>query len=184
MPKWISVEEAAAKYGINKEVIWLWADMKRFPMSYEKGITTVDEESLIGFLHQNKDRATAEYIDTLEDLCIGKTKICILYAEIIGYQDKELLNQREQIARMKEIQIVMKRQNNRIRDCEKFFAKYEKWCSLNHTTIPLSILLIRYNNKLAVRHNLLHIRCPHVWLSQLPPIPVHLLRSCLLRNKC
>ena len=87
MPKWISVEEAAAKYGINKEVIWLWADMKRFPMSYEKGITTVDEESLIGFLHQNKDRATAEYIDTLE---------------------------------------VMKRQNNRIRDCEKFFAKYEK----------------------------------------------------------
>ena len=36
MPKWISVEEAAAKYGINKEVIWLWADMKRFPMSYEK----------------------------------------------------------------------------------------------------------------------------------------------------
>ena len=81
MPKWISVEEAAAKYGINKEVIWLWADMKRFPMSYEKGITTVDEESLIGFLHQNKDRATAEYIDTLEDLCIGKTKICILYAD-------------------------------------------------------------------------------------------------------
>jgi hypothetical protein len=64
MPKWISVEEAAAKYGINKEVIWLWADMKRFPMSYEKGITTVDEESLIGFLHQNKDRVTAEYIDT------------------------------------------------------------------------------------------------------------------------
>ena len=62
MPKWISVEEAAAKYGINKEVIWLWADMKRFPMSYEKGITTVDEESLIGFLHQNKDRVTAEYI--------------------------------------------------------------------------------------------------------------------------
>lgn len=72
MPKWISVEEAAAKYGINKEVIWLWADMKRFPMSYEKGITTVDEESLIGFLHQNKDRVTAEYIDTLEDLCIEK----------------------------------------------------------------------------------------------------------------
>ena len=75
MSEWISVEEAAAKYGINKEVIWLWADMKRFPMSYEKGITTVDEESLIGFLHQNKDRATAEYIDTLEDLCIEKANI-------------------------------------------------------------------------------------------------------------
>ena len=117
MPKWISVEEAAVKYGINKEVIWLWADMKRFPMSYEKGITTVDEESLIGFLHQNKDRVTAEYIDTLEDLCIGKANGC---------QDKELLYQREQIARMKEIQTAMKRQNSRLRDCEKVFTKYEE----------------------------------------------------------
>lgn len=126
MPKWISVEEAAVKYGINKEVIWLWAEMKRFPMSYEGAITAIDEESLKGFLHQNKDRITAEYIDTLEELCIGKTKICLLYAEIIGCQDKELLNQREQIARMKEIQTVIKRQNSRLRDCEKVFAKYEE----------------------------------------------------------
>lgn len=37
----------------------------------------------------------AEYIDTLEELCIQKTKICLLYAEIIGAQDKELLLQRE-----------------------------------------------------------------------------------------
>lgn len=126
MSKWISVEEAAVKYGINKEAIWLWAEMKRFPMLYEKGITTVDEESFEGFLNQNKDRITAEYIDTLEELCIGKTKICLLYAEIIGCQDKELLNQREQIARMKEIQTVIKRQNSRLRDCEKMFAKYEE----------------------------------------------------------
>ena len=98
MPKWISVEEAAAKYGINKEVIWLWAEMKRFPMSYEKGITTVDEESLIGFLHQNKDRITAEYIDTLEELCIEKANICNLYVKIIGCQDKELLCQRDKLS--------------------------------------------------------------------------------------
>ena len=119
MPKWISVEEAAAKYGINKEVIWLWAEMKRFPMSYEKGITTVDEESLIGFLHQNKDRITAEYIDTLEELCIEKANICNLYVKIIGCQ-------REQIVRMKEIQTAMKRQNSRLRDCEKVFTEYEE----------------------------------------------------------
>lgn len=126
MPKWISVEEAAAKYGINKEVIWLWAEMKRFPMSYEKGITTVDEESLIGFLHQNKDRITAEYIDTLEELCIEKANICNLYVKIIGCQDKELLCQREQIVRMKEIQTAMKRQNSRLWDCEKVFTEYEE----------------------------------------------------------
>lgn len=126
MPKWISVEEAAAKYGINKEVIWLWAEMKRFPMSYEKGTTVVDEESVEGFLYQNKDRITAEYIDTLEELCIEKANICNLYAEIIGCQDKELLCQREQIARINEILSAMERQDARLRDCKKVFTKYEK----------------------------------------------------------
>ena len=126
MPKWISVEEAAAKYGINTEGTMLFAEKIRFPMSYEKGITTVDEESLIGFLHQNKDRITAEYIDTLEELCIEKANICNLYVKIIGCQDKELLCQREQIVRMKEIQTAMKRQNSRLRDCEKVFTEYEE----------------------------------------------------------
>jgi hypothetical protein len=126
MSKWISVEEAAAKYGINKEVIWLWAEMKRFPMSYEKGITVVDEESVEGFLFQNKDRITAEYIDTLEELCIEKANICNLYAEIIGCQDKELLCQREQIARISEILSAMERQDVRLRDCKKVLTKYEQ----------------------------------------------------------
>ena len=109
MPKWISVEEAAAKVWNQQEVLCYGRD-ERFPMSYEKGITTVDEESLIGFLHQNKDRITAEYIDTLEELCIEKANICNLYAEIIGCQDKELLCQREQIARISEILLAMERQ--------------------------------------------------------------------------
>lgn len=126
MSKWISVEEAAVKYGINKEVIWLWAEMKRFPMSCEEGITVVDEESVEGFLYQNKDRITAEYIDTLEELCIEKANICNLYAEIIGCQDKELLCQREQIARISEILLAMERQNARLRDCKKVLTKYEQ----------------------------------------------------------
>ena len=50
----------------------------------------------------------------------------VLGPYVLNLLDENILNQREQIARMKEIQIVMKRQNNRIRDCEKFFAKYEK----------------------------------------------------------
>ena len=69
---------------------------------------------------------TAEYIDTLEDLCIEKANICNLYVKIIGCQDKELLCQREQIVRMKEIQTAMKRQNSRLRDCEKVFTEYEE----------------------------------------------------------
>ena len=39
-----------------------------------------------------------------------------LLAEIIGAQDKELLLQREKIARMNEIQIAMKRQGERMQD--------------------------------------------------------------------
>ena len=49
-----------------------------------------------------------------------------LLAEIIGAQDKELLLQRDKIARMNEIQIAMKRQGERMQDCAKVLTKYEK----------------------------------------------------------
>lgn len=126
MPKWISVEEAAAKYGINKEVIWLWADMKRFPMSYEKVSPLLMKKALSDSCIRIRIELQPSISTQLEDLCIEKANICNLYAEIIGCQDKELLYQREQIARMKEIQTAMKRQNSRLRDCEKVFTKYEE----------------------------------------------------------
>lgn len=71
-----------------------------------------------------KKGITSEYIDTLEELCIQKTRICDLYAEIIGAQDKELLRQREKIAKIDQIQAAMKMQNDRIVDCKKVFAEY------------------------------------------------------------
>ncbi len=126
MPKWISIEKAAFKYGINEEVIWLWIEMNRFPVAYTKEPPAVDEEGMDDFLRRGKDRVMAEYIDTLEELCMQKTKICLLYAEIIGAQDKELLLQREKIARMNEIQIAMRRQGERMQDCAKVLTKYEK----------------------------------------------------------
>lgn len=49
-----------------------------------------------------------------------------LLAEIIGAQDKEVLLQREKIARMNEIQIAMKGQGERMQDCAKVLTKYEK----------------------------------------------------------
>ena len=101
MPKWISIEKAAFKYGINEEVIWLWIEMNRFPVAYTKEPPAVDEEGMDDFLR-------------------------LLYAEIIGAQDKELLLQREKIARMNEIQIAMRRQGERMQDCAKVLMKYEK----------------------------------------------------------
>ena len=49
-----------------------------------------------------------------------------LLAEIIGAQDKEVLLQREKIARMNEIQIARRRQGERMQDCAKVLTKYEK----------------------------------------------------------
>lgn len=49
MPKWISIEKAAFKYGINEEVIWLWIEMNRFPVAYTKEPPAVDEEGMDDF---------------------------------------------------------------------------------------------------------------------------------------
>lgn len=124
MPKWISVEAAAAKYGFNKEVILLWAEMKRFSVGYGEPSPVIDERSFQEFLCRMKKGITSEYIDTLEELCMQKTRICDLYVEIIGDQDKELLRQREKIAKIDQIQAAMKMQNDRIKDCKKVFAEY------------------------------------------------------------
>lgn len=126
MAKWISIEKATIKYGINKEVIWLWAKTKRFSVSYAELVPTVDEESIRKFLYENQEIFISEYIDTLEELCIQKNRICDMYVEIIGSQEKELLQQREIIEKISKIQEAVKMQTIRIRDCEKVFAEYDK----------------------------------------------------------
>lgn len=126
MAKWISIEKAAIKYGINKEVIWLWAKTKRFSVSYAELVPTVDEESIRKFLYENQEIFISEYIDTLEELCIQKNRICDMYVEIIGAQEKELLQQRGIIEKISKIQEAVKMQTIRVRDCEKVFAEYDK----------------------------------------------------------
>ena len=49
MPKWISVEKAAAKYGFNKEVILLWAEMKRFSVGYGEPSLSLTKEVFRNF---------------------------------------------------------------------------------------------------------------------------------------
>lgn len=126
MAKWISIEKAAIKYGINKEVIWLWAKTKRFSVSYAELVPTVDEESIRKFLYENQEIFISEYVDTLEELCIQKNRICDMYVEIIGAQEKELLQQREIVEKIGKIQEAVKMQTIRVRDCEKVFAEYDK----------------------------------------------------------
>ena len=73
MPKWISVEKAVIKYHIEKEAILLWVEMGQFPMLYIDNVPNVDEECILELFRRSKAGITAEYIDTLEQLCIDKT---------------------------------------------------------------------------------------------------------------
>ena len=75
MPKWISVEKAVIKYHIEKEAILLWVEMGQFPMLYIDNVPNVDEECILELFRRSKAGITAEYIDTLEQLCIDKTML-------------------------------------------------------------------------------------------------------------
>lgn len=92
MAKWISIEKAAIKYGINKEVIWLWAKTKRFSVSYAELVPTVDEESIRKFLYENQEIFISEYIDTLEELCIQKNRICVCMSKSSGRKRRNYCN--------------------------------------------------------------------------------------------
>ena len=90
MPKWISVEKAVIKYHIEKEAILLWVEMGQFPMLYIDNVPNVDEECILELFRRSKAGITAEYIDTLEQLCIDKTMVCEKYAHIIQLKEKEI----------------------------------------------------------------------------------------------
>lgn len=115
MPKWISVEKAVIKYHIEKEAILLWVEMGQFPMLYINNVPNVDEECILELFRRSKAGITAEYIDTLEQLCIDKTMVCEKYAHIIQLKEKEIQLQKEINTLINEIQAAMKRQNERIR---------------------------------------------------------------------
>ena len=119
MPKWISVEKAVIKYHIEKEAILLWVEMGQFPMLYIDNVPNVDEECILELFRRSKAGITAEYIDTLEQLCIDKTMVCEKYAHIIQLKEKEIQLQKEINTSINEIQAAMKRQNERIRDLKK-----------------------------------------------------------------
>ena len=119
MPKWISVEKAVIKYHIEKEAILLWVEMGQFPMLYIDNVPNVDEECILELFRRSKAGITAEYIDTLEQLCIDKTMVCEKYAHIIQLKEKEIQLQKEIKTLINEIQAAMKRQNERIRDLKK-----------------------------------------------------------------
>ena len=50
MPKWISIDEAAHKYGVKEEDICLWAEMEAITASFTETTLIIDEKSLQRFI--------------------------------------------------------------------------------------------------------------------------------------
>lgn len=90
MSQWISIEEAADKYRIDEEYLWLWAEMKELDVTYTDEGAFMDDESVSQFIEQRKKRITLEYVNALEQLCIDKSKSCKLYISLLGLRDKQI----------------------------------------------------------------------------------------------
>ena len=91
MAQWISIEEAAAKYGFETEYIWVLIEMREITVDYERpGIDIISDDSVQEFMSRNERGATLMYIEKLERYCIDKSKLCSIYLSLLGKQDKEI----------------------------------------------------------------------------------------------
>lgn len=103
MPKWISINEAARKYGVEAEDIRIWAEMKEIAISSIENTFTVDNESIQEFLSQHQVTPTREYISSLFNLYSNQWKISELYLEIVNLQKKEIQRQEEEISQLNKL---------------------------------------------------------------------------------
>ena len=95
MAQWISIEEAAAKYGFETEYIWVLIEMREITVDYERpGIDIISDDSVQEFMSRNERGATLMYIEKLERYCIDKSKLCSIYLSLLG-KHSMLLNNRD-----------------------------------------------------------------------------------------
>ena len=79
MPKWISIDEAAHKYGVKEEDICLWAEMEAITAYFTETTLIIDEKSLQKFLCWHETLPTKDYIELQEqDLQCKKRRISVL----------------------------------------------------------------------------------------------------------
>lgn len=90
MKQWISIEEAACKYQIDEEYLWLWTEIRVIDVDYTREGTFIDDESLRQFIVKGEERMTSAYVERIEKLCIEKSKACRLYISLLGMQDRQI----------------------------------------------------------------------------------------------
>lgn len=88
MPKWISIDEAAHKYGVKEEDICLWAEMEAITAYFTETTLIIDEKSLQKFLCWHETLPTKDYIHTLEQLCNNNPKYAKFILKSLSYKSK------------------------------------------------------------------------------------------------
>ena len=115
MPKWISIDEAAHKYGVKEEDICLWAEMEAITAYFTETTLIIDEKSLQKFLCWHKTLPTKDYIHTLEQLCNNQSEVCKVYLEVIELQEQDLQCKKRRISVL-EKQYAMATEQNKLRE--------------------------------------------------------------------
>ena len=115
MPKWISIDEAAHKYGVKEEDICLWAEMEAITASFTETTLIIDEKSLQKFLCWHETLPIKDYIHTLEQLCNNQSEVCKVYLEVIELQEQDLQYKKRRISVL-EKQYAMATEQNKLRE--------------------------------------------------------------------
>ena len=130
MPKWISIDEAAHKYGVKEEDICLWAEMEAITAYFTETTLIIDEESLQKFLCWHEALPIKEYIQTLEQLCMNQAEICKLSLEVIELQKRDLQHKTKTIELLKKQQAAIieqyKLSQETIKKTTEILSKVEK----------------------------------------------------------
>ena len=129
MAQWISIEEAAAKYGFETEYIWVLIEMREITVDYERpGIDIISDDSVQEFMSRNERGATLMYIEKLERYCIDKSKLCSIYLSLLGKQDKEITMYKGAKFLYDALQGKWLKQCDRVRHLEKELALAQTAC--------------------------------------------------------
>ena len=114
MAQWISIEEAAAKYGFETEYIWVLIEIREITVDYQRAdIDIIDDESIQDFINRNKKGITLMYS---------------IYASLLGKQDKEITIYKGAKFLYDALQSKWLKQCDRMRHLEKELALEQTTC--------------------------------------------------------
>lgn len=93
--KWISLEEAAGKYNIERQIIYLWVQLGKFKAADDTaGEIMLDEKKLDKYIRwRKKHPVPAEYADELELQCFRlklKVEVCMLSVRLRDIENERL----------------------------------------------------------------------------------------------